>query len=142
MKHVSLWEGHRMRMDEAMELTFTSLRNHGAHHDHWAMAWSGGKDSTAMLTLLLYGVNSGQEPAPKKVSVGYADTRQEMPPLYAAAAGRMDLLRTRGVDVRVCTAPMKRELYTKLHAGPFELAGQVLKCISLHPLDRRRYRGF
>ncbi len=40
-------EGVRLRMDESIELTVLSLLAHSEAHEHWGIAWSGGKDSTA-----------------------------------------------------------------------------------------------
>jgi DNA sulfur modification protein DndC len=48
----------RLNMDEAIELTAMSLRAHGANHDHWAIAYSGGKDSSATLTLVMHLITS------------------------------------------------------------------------------------
>ncbi|MBC7169242.1 hypothetical protein, partial [Phenylobacterium sp.] len=63
----SLFEGYRMPVGEAAEVTLASLRSYGADHDHWAVAWSGGKDSTATLTLLIHFIESGQLSAPKSL---------------------------------------------------------------------------
>jgi hypothetical protein len=52
---------------------------------HVAVAWSGGKDSTATLTLLIHLIDAGELPQPEALYVFYADTRQELPPLQAAA---------------------------------------------------------
>ena len=98
----------RMTMDEAIDLTAESLRAHGADHDHWVFAWSGGKDSTATLTVALWLIAQGRVRRPRKLTVLYADTRQELPPLYASAVGVMDRMREQGIDVRVCRAPMDR----------------------------------
>lgn len=91
-----LFGGYRMPVGEAAEITLASLRSYGLSHDHWAIAWSGGKDSSATLTLIVHFIESGQLPAPKTLSVFYADTRQELPPLQAAAEQIMDGLRRRG----------------------------------------------
>lgn len=48
MRAVSLFEGARMTMGEAMELTAQSLRACGDLYRHWAFAFSGGKDSRCM----------------------------------------------------------------------------------------------
>jgi DNA sulfur modification protein DndC len=48
MRAVSLFEGARMTMGEAMELTVQSLRACGDRYRHWAIAFSDGKDSRGM----------------------------------------------------------------------------------------------
>ena len=98
----------RLQLHEAIELTAQSLLVHGAAHRHWSVAWSGGKDSTATLTVMLYLIASGRVDPPERLTVLYADTRQELPPLYAAALGVIDCLRGRGIDVRVCRAPLDK----------------------------------
>lgn len=101
----------RMEVGEAMELTVQSLQAYGADHDHWAIAWSGGKDSTATLTLLIALIRSGDIPAPKSLTVFYADTRMELPPLAIAALGIMDRLRDCGITVEVVRAPLDKRFF-------------------------------
>ena len=95
-------------MEQAIELTVESLNAHGNQSDHWSVAWSGGKDSTCTLTLLLHLFDSGQVARPEKFTVLYADTRQELPPLQAAAFCMIGQLRERGIDVKVCRAPLDK----------------------------------
>jgi hypothetical protein len=46
--------GQRLQMNQSIELTIDSLNAYGPSHEHWAIAWSGGKDSTTLLTLVVY----------------------------------------------------------------------------------------
>ena len=55
----------RMTMQDAIDLTVESLNEHGAKHRHWTLSWSGGKDSTATLTLLLHLFDTGRVDAPR-----------------------------------------------------------------------------
>jgi DNA sulfur modification protein DndC len=96
----------RMTMAGSIDLTLRSLRAHAEDFEHWAIAWSGGKDSSAALTFTWWAIASGQVQAPKSLTVLYADTRLEMPPLAIAAGITLEKLRTRGVRVEVVTAPM------------------------------------
>ncbi len=73
----------RMEVGEAMDLTVQSLLAHATEHEHWAIAWSGGKDSTCTLTLVISLIAAGTVPRPKTLTVFYADTRMELPPLEA-----------------------------------------------------------
>ena len=92
----------RISMHEAMELTAASLNAHALAHPHWVIAWSGGKDSTATLITILKLIQAGIVPRPLSLTVLYADTRQELPPLAAAAEAMMDYVRRRfGNWVRV-----------------------------------------
>lgn len=98
----------RLQMTDSIELTIQSLLAYGATHEHWGIAWSGGKDSSATLTLITWLLDTGRVQRPKTLTVFYADTRQELPPLAIAAQQIMDELRERGIQVEVVTAPMDK----------------------------------
>lgn len=66
------------------------------------MAWSGGKDSTTLLTLIVHLIDAGLLPQPECLWVFYADTRQELPPIQVAAEQIMAKLRARNW-IRVVT---------------------------------------
>jgi DNA sulfur modification protein DndC len=103
----NLFSDVRMVHEEAVELTLQSLRAYWPLHSHVAVAWSGGKDSTATLTLLIHLIDAGELPRPDRLYVFYADTRQELPPLQAAAEAIMAKLRERSwITVTVVTAPI------------------------------------
>ncbi|MGC8384964.1 hypothetical protein ACP3P8_23015 [Pseudomonas aeruginosa] len=71
--------------------------------------WPGqGKDSTTTLTLLIWLIDTGRIKAPKTLTVFYADTRQELPPLAIAALQIMDELRERGIHVEMVCAPLDK----------------------------------
>lgn len=98
----------RLQMTDSIELTIQSLQAYGADHPHWGIAWSGGKDSSATLTLISWLIDTGRIKAPKTLTVFYADTRQELLPLANAAQQIMDELEERGIQVEVVTAPMDK----------------------------------
>lgn len=81
----TLFDGARLQMDQAMRMTMESLQTYGPRFRHWAIAWSGGKDSSALLTLVCHLIDSGRIAAPESLTVCYADTRMELTPLAAAA---------------------------------------------------------
>lgn len=103
--------GRRLQMIESIELTLQSMQAYGPAHDHWAIAWSGGKDSTATLTLLVCLLDGGKLARPRTLTVFYADTRMELPPLAIAALGIIEDLRERGIDVRIVRAPLDLRFY-------------------------------
>ena len=101
--------GARMVSEEAIELTLQSLRAYWDRHEHVAIAWSGGKDSTATLTLMVHLIEAGELPRPARLFVFYADTRQELPPIQIAAEQVMALLRLRHwIEVVVVRAPLDK----------------------------------
>lgn len=101
--------GARMVSEDAIELTLQSLRAYWDRHEHVAIAWSGGKDSTAALTLIVHLIEAGELPRPAKLHVFYADTRQELPPIQQAAEQVMLLLRQRDwIEVTIVRAPLDK----------------------------------
>ena len=114
----SLFAGRRLQMNQSIQLTIDSLMVYGPTHDHWAIAWSGGKDSTTLVTLVCWMIDTGRVPAPKTLTVMYADTRLELLPLWLAAESIRYELGERGVEVRVVMAPLdKRFLVYVLGRG-------------------------
>lgn len=98
----------RLQMTDSIDLTIQSLLAYCAGHEHWGIAWSGGKDSSATLTLIIWLLDTGRVPRPKSLTVFYADTRQELPPLAIAARQIMDELAERGIRCEVVTATMDK----------------------------------
>lgn len=101
----------RLQMDESIELTIQSLNAYGPKYDHWAIAWSGGKDSTATLTLVMWMIQSGKVQRPKSLTVLFADTRLELTPLMASAYEIMDDLKELGIEVRIVMAEMDKRFF-------------------------------
>jgi DNA sulfur modification protein DndC len=108
MRQGGLFEKQRLQMTDSIRLTAESLQLYGALHEHWAVAWSGGKDSTATLTVVLYMLSAKMIPRPKTLTVLLADTRLELAPLWEVASDLAEEIRARGVEVRVVTAPMDK----------------------------------
>lgn len=109
MMQPTLFEGSkRLVYDEALELTLQSMQAYGPEHDHWGIAWSGGKDSSATLTLIVHLLDVGRLAPPKSLTVFYADTRQELPPLAIAAQRIMGQLAERGIRCEVVQAPLDK----------------------------------
>lgn len=102
-------QGVRMVHEEAVDLTIASLRAYWSNHPHKSVAWSGGKDSTTLLTLLIHLIDIGELPQPDHLRVFYADTRQELPPIQAAAEAIMAKLRERNwITVETVRAPLDK----------------------------------
>jgi len=101
----------RLQMNDSIELTIQSLNAYGPKYNHWALAWSGGKDSTATLTLVVWLIQSGKIKAPKTLTVLFADTRLELTPLMASAYEIMDDLKELGIEVRVVMAEMDKRFF-------------------------------
>ncbi len=111
MRTLSLFENERLSLERSIELSAESLRHYGSFYKHWAIAFSGGKDSSATVTLVVDLIEKGQIPKPDSLTVLYADTRQELPPLHNAAMALLDNLKERGFDTRVVLPQMDHRYF-------------------------------
>lgn len=100
--------GRRLQMTESIELTIQSLQAYLPDHPDVGMAWSGGKDSTAALTVFVWLMESRRIPRPRSLTIFLADTRMELLPLWAAAMQIIDEIRERGIRVDIVMAPMDK----------------------------------
>jgi DNA sulfur modification protein DndC len=107
----SLFDDARMKLPEAMQLTIESLKAYGSKYGHWAMAFSGGKDSTALITIVVYLIEQGLIPEPKSLTVFYADTRMELPPLWISAMQILSELRERGIKTQVVLPELDKRYF-------------------------------
>jgi len=111
MKQQSLFDDQRMSFPEALDLSLASLRAYGERYQHWALAYSGGKDSSATAAFVAWAIKAGKVPAPKSLTVLYADTRQELPPLQTTAMSFMDALAADGFSARVVLPELDDRFY-------------------------------
>lgn len=100
-KQSTLFDSDRMTLESALELTATTLNSFAAKYNHWAIAFSGGKDSTATAVVVAHLIASGRVRAPKSLTVLYADTRMELPPLRSTAMQLLAVLSARGISTEV-----------------------------------------
>lgn len=110
-QQLNIFGGTRLQMNHSIELTIQSLNAYGPLYNHWAIAWSGGKDSTATLTLVIWLIQSGKVQKPKSITVLFADTRLELTPLMVSAYEIMDDLKELGIEVRVVMAKMDKRFF-------------------------------
>jgi DNA sulfur modification protein DndC len=111
MRSLSLFEDQRLSLSQSIELSVESLCHYGSLYQHWAVAFSGGKDSSATVTLIAHLLETGRIPRPESLTVLYADTRQELPPLHSAAMGILAELEKRGIQTRVVLPEMDHRFF-------------------------------
>lgn len=102
----------RLQMNESIELTIQSIMAYAPKYKHWCIAWSGGKDSTTLLTLVMWLINAGKVTKPETLTVMYADTRLELTPLYFAAQEIITELKEYGITVKTVMAPLQKRFMT------------------------------
>lgn len=88
MRNLSLFEADRLTLDGALELSIASLRAYGERYRHWALTYSGGKDSTATVAFVTWAIRTGAVPAPESLPAGHLLPRSTLPPGYHLPAGR------------------------------------------------------
>ena len=103
---LNIFGTEKITVAESIDLTIASLKEYGSKHKHWAAAWSWGKDSTTVVTLVTQLITNGQIPKPETFTIFAADTRMELPPLWLSAQILTKQLEERGVKVRIVTAPI------------------------------------
>ena len=96
-----LFEDARMSIEDSMRLSVKSLVDHGSGYRHWAIAYSGGKDSSATVSFVINAIESRTVPRPSSLTVLYADTRMELPPLHSSAMKVLAAVQARGFEARV-----------------------------------------
>ncbi|MGB8510227.1 MAG: phosphoadenosine phosphosulfate reductase family protein [Pyrinomonadaceae bacterium] len=107
----NLFEGQRLTLEESMKLTAESLCAYRERFRHWAIAYSGGKDSSATVTAIVHLIEQGLVPKPESLTVLYADTRMELPPLQTSAMAVMESLRERGFEARVVLPSLDQRFF-------------------------------
>lgn len=94
-----------------MDLSVASLNAYGDKYRHWAIAYSGGKDSSATAAFVTWAIRTGRVKAPETLTILYADTRQELTPLQAVAQSFMQKLRTQGYHAETVLPAMDDRFY-------------------------------
>ena len=107
----SLFENVRSSLDDSIEMSIASLNAYGQRYKHWAIAYSGGKDSTATVTFVAFCLRNKLVTAPESLIVLYADTRMELPPLQEGAMRLLSELRQQGVDTKIVLPKMEDRFF-------------------------------
>lgn len=110
-RQISLFEDQRLTLDDAINLSLSSLQKYGQRYQHWSIAYSGGKDSSATVTFVVWAIKSGYVDPPSSLTVLYADTRQELPPLQQTALQLMNALRQDGFHTQVVLPKLDDRFY-------------------------------
>lgn len=111
LKQIALFEGVRLTLDDAIELSLASLTEYGQRYAHWALAYSGGKDSSATVAFVVWAVLNNLVPRPESLTILYADTRMELPPLQRTAMQILDKVRGLGFQARSVLPTLDERFY-------------------------------
>lgn len=111
MRTLSLFEADRLTLDDAIDLSVASLNAYGERYPHWAIGYSGGKDSTATVAFVLWALREGKVKPPESLTVLYCDTRQELPPLQRAAMNILATVQAQGYRAEVVMPTLDDRFY-------------------------------
>jgi DNA sulfur modification protein DndC len=113
MRQLGLFDTNIMPRTEAFEITKNNLKSllSTGIYTKVACAYSGGKDSTTVLTVLAHLVETKQIPLrPQDVHILFADTRLELPPLYINAMKLLAQLSDRSFNTQIVQAELDHRL--------------------------------
>ena len=111
MKQPTLFDADRPSLAASLEVTAQSLNAWGAAYRHWAIAYSGGKDSSATLAAVIYLIESGRVRRPESLTVLMSDTRMELPPLLAQAMQVLADVERRGFRTQIVQPKMDERFF-------------------------------
>ena len=107
----SLFDSERMTYQETIDTSIASLNAYGEAYPNWIINYSGGKDSSALVGFVLWAVKTGQVKAPESITVLYADTRMEQPPLHITAMKLLEAVANDGIITRIVEPPMDKRFF-------------------------------
>lgn len=100
-KQPTIWDDLRLSLEECIAMTVDSIKRIEGIYDTWFLMWSGGKDSTTMVTMIIYLISTGAIKAPQKLKIFISDTRMELVPLWLNVLEIIDQLTEKGYEVEV-----------------------------------------
>lgn len=99
---------------DAIETSLASLNAYGPDYDHWVITYSGGKDSSAVLSFVLWAIENGFVPRPRRLSVLYADTFMELPPLEITAEKVLQAVAQCGMTPLRVAPPLEKRFWVQI----------------------------
>ena len=109
-QQIGLFDDARLSQPQAVEMTAEILQDYFERYNHVAIAFSGGKDSTATLTTVIHLIETGRLSRPQSLTAIYADTRLELPPLHMAAMATLAEVERRGFNTQIAMAPLDKRM--------------------------------
>lgn len=107
----SLFEADRMTLQDSIDYTVLSINAYASNHRHWTISFSGGKDSSATLTLVIYLIEAGLIPKPETLTALYADTGLELLPLQFTAFQILEEVKRRGYKTRIVRPRLDKRFF-------------------------------
>ena len=105
-----------LSLDQAIDLSVESLK-FAEDFDTWMIGFSGGKDSSATVTLIDYLIKQGRIKRPKNLIVCTNDTLMELPPLEIAAGNILSYLKSQNLQPSIRGGAIRSERFFTLLLG-------------------------
>jgi DNA sulfur modification protein DndC len=80
-------------------------------YHHWAVAYSGGKDSSATVTFVAWAIKTGMVKKPESLTILYADTRMELPPLQRTSMRLLEIFQKENYETRIVLPEIDNRFY-------------------------------
>ena len=116
-RQLGLFEQGGIGFEEAYQIALDSFQQQvvGRGYGNIAVGFSGGKDSTTVVTLLAHFIKTGQlDIDPRKVWVLYGDTGRELPPLHDNALELLKVLRSEGFNTKVVRPELDKTFWVAM----------------------------
>lgn len=114
MKSISFWENERLTLADAVELSALALNSYIESYRHIVVCYSGGKDSSTVLSLLCILIEQGKVKRPEQITVLYGNTKMEIPVLYLAALEMLARARESGCKTIVLEPPLDDRFFVRM----------------------------
>jgi DNA sulfur modification protein DndC len=116
-RQLGLFEQNGIGFEEAYQIALESFRSQvvGRGYQSVAVGYSGGKDSTTVVTLLAHFIKTGQlNLDPRNIWILYGDTGRELPPLHDHAMTVLKLLRGEGFNTRIVKPKLDKTFWVAM----------------------------
>jgi DNA sulfur modification protein DndC len=107
----SLFEGERSSLQGAIDYTALSITVYAEKYNHWSISFSGGKDSSATLAVVLHLIEAGLVKKPETLTVIYADTGLELLPLNHTAMNILAEVKRRGYKTMIVRPELDKRFF-------------------------------
>jgi DNA sulfur modification protein DndC len=108
IKQLNLFDEQRLSQSEAVDITADYLNAYFSKYNKVSISYSGGKDSSALVSTVIHLIEQGRVTRPKELFVIYADTRMELPPLHLSAMTMLREVERRGFKTKIATASLDK----------------------------------
>lgn len=139
-RQLGLFEANGIGFEEAFQIAVQSFKTQiiSRGYKTIAVGFSGGKDSTAVVTLLAYLIKTKQlDLDPRNIHILYGDTGRELPPLHDNAMDLLAQLRAEGFNTKVVRPELDKTFWVNMIGRGIPVSHQFNRwCVSALKTDQ------